>query len=46
MKFTVLTYWEFLVVQQFGYGTFTAEGLGSVPGQGTEVVQAVWWQSF
>ena len=42
MKFTVLKYWEFLVVWQFGYGTFTAEGLGSVPGRGTEVVQAVW----
>ena len=27
---------------QFGYGTFTAEGMGSVPGWGTEIVQAVW----
>ena len=41
MKFTVLKYWEFLVVWQFGYSRFTAEGLGSVPGRGTEAVQAV-----
>ena len=42
MKFTVLKSWEFLVAWQFGYGTFTAEGLGSIPGRGTEIVQAVW----
>ena len=42
MKFTVLKSWEFLVAWQFRYGTLTAEGLGSIPGRGTEIVQAVW----
>ena len=25
-----------------GLGAFTVEGLGSIPGQGTEILQAVW----
>ena len=29
-----------LAVQWLGLGTFTAEGLGSVPGQGTKILQA------
>ena len=31
-----------LVIQWLGYGTFTAEGPGSVPGWGTEILQAAW----
>ena len=29
-----------LAVQRLGLGTFTAEGLGSIPGQGTKIPQA------
>ena len=29
--------WEFPGVQWFGLGTLTAEGLGSIPGQGTKI---------
>ena len=29
-----------LVVQWLGLSTFTAEGLGSIPGQGTKIPQA------
>ena len=29
-----------LAVQWSGLGTFTAEGLGSIPGQGTKIPQA------
>ena len=32
---------EFPVVQWLGLRTFTAEGLGSIPGQGTKIPQAV-----
>ena len=31
-----------LAVQWSGLGTFTAEGLGSIPGQGTKIPQAMW----
>ena len=31
-----------LVVQWLGLSTFTAEGLGSIPGQGTKIPQAAW----
>ena len=30
-----------LVVQWLGFRAFTAEGLGSIPGQGTKIPQAV-----
>ena len=30
-----------LAVQWLGLCTFTAEGLGSIPGQGTKILQAV-----
>ena len=33
---------EFLVVQWLGLCAFTAEGMGSIPGQGTKILQAVW----
>ena len=29
-----------LVIQWLGLGTFTAVGLGSIPGQGTKILQA------
>ena len=32
--------WEFPVVQWLGLGSFTAEDLGSIPGQGTKIPQA------
>ena len=32
-----------LAVQRFRPGTFTAKGPGSIPGQGTKILQAVWW---
>ena len=32
---------EFLVVQWLGLCTFTAEGVGSIPGQGTKIPQAL-----
>ena len=31
-----------LAVQWLGPGTFTASGLGSVPGKGTKILQAAW----
>ena len=31
-----------MVVQWLGFSAFTAEGLGSIPGWGTEIPQAVW----
>ena len=31
-----------LVVQWLGLRAFTAEGSGSIPGQGTKIPQAVW----
>ena len=31
-----------LTVQQLGLCAFTAEGLGSYPGQGTKIPQAAW----
>ena len=34
--------WEILVVQWLGLGAFTAEGLGSVPGSGNEILIASW----
>ena len=30
------------MVQWLGLGAFTAEGMGSIPGQGTKVLQAMW----
>ena len=30
-----------LVVQWLGFHTFTAEGLGSIPGLGTKILQAL-----
>ena len=32
---------EFLVTQWLGLCAFTAEGLGSIPGQGTKILQAL-----
>ena len=34
--------WNSLEVQQLQPLTFTAEGLGSIPGQGTKIPQATW----
>ena len=31
-----------LAVQWLGFCTFTAEGMGSIPGRGTKVLQAKW----
>ena len=31
-----------LEVQWLGLHTFTAEGVGSIPGQGTKILQAAW----
>ena len=31
-----------LAVQWLGLGAFTAEGPGSIPGQGTKILQATW----
>ena len=31
-----------LAIQWLGLGTFTAEGLGSIPGGGTKISQAMW----
>ena len=33
---------NFLMVQWLELCAFTAEGLGSIPGQGAEISQAVW----
>ena len=33
---------EFHVVQWLGLGTLTARGPGSIPDQGTEIMQVVW----
>ena len=32
---------DFLVVQWLGLCIFTAEGVGSIPGQGTKILQAM-----
>ena len=32
-----------LAVQWLGFHTVTAEGPGSIPGQGTTIPQAAWW---
>ena len=32
--------WKFPVFQWLGLGSFTAEDLGSIPGQGTKIPQA------
>ena len=31
-----------LVVQWLGLGTLAAKALGSIPGQGTKILQAMW----
>ena len=33
---------NFLVVQWLGHYTSTAESTGSIPGQGTKILHAVW----
>ena len=37
-----ITAWNSLVIQRLGPCAFTAESVGSIPGQGTKISQATW----
>ena len=39
---SIISQGNFLAVQWLGLLAFTAEGSGSVPGQGTKILQAMW----
>ena len=34
--------WDSLVIQWLGLGPFTAKSIGSIPGWGAKILQAVW----
>ena len=41
-RYQKYNYWNSLSDQWLGLSTFTAKGLGSIPGQGTKILQAAW----